>query len=514
MAKVSAVTVIAAAITLGSASYATPPGPDARVLLQQSLKAQGGEASLRAIKTVQWSGAGYRNELEESERPEGPYITDFLTLSEVDDYANARYRSSTETVVYPLYKTASTVVMSDGIAMQAGNGPFAPATPQVVEFARERMALNPERLLLTAAEAPDLRQEPDIVLQSIPQNILSFTLDGSPVRIYLNAYTHLPTAMDYSGPVARAGYYAFLGDVTIRTYYSLWWLAKDGVHLPLQRTIEGNGMPDRTMIVRKLEINASINEADLTIPSDIRTKYQPDAKPRDLETLPLGNTQQPASEISSGIVFIPGGWNVTLIRQSDGIVILEAPISSGYSAQVISEAKRRFPGLPIKAVVTTSDSWPHIAGIREYVAEGVPIYALNLNRLILESLIAGPRTNKPDLLSRSPRIPIFHLVSDSVPIGTGENRLEIIPMRGETSERQMMVWFPEQHLLYGSDPFQRRADGSYFYPQTVSELFDAVQREHLDPKQFFMMHLGPTPWGSLQEAISAAEKTNSPDGVL
>lgn len=55
----------------------------------------------------------------------------------------------------------------------------------------------------------------------------------------------------------------------------------------------------------------------------------------------------------------------------------------------------------------------------------------------------------------------------------------------------MMVYFPEYHLLYGSDSFQRKSDGSFFYPQTVTELMDAVAREHLDVTQFFRMHVGP-----------------------
>jgi hypothetical protein len=92
--------------------------------------------------------------------------------------------------------------------------------------------------------------------------------------------------------------------------------------------------------------------------------------------------------------------------------------------------------------------------------------------------------------------------------------MEIIPIRGETSERQMMVYFPEHHLLYGSDPFQQMPDGSFFYPQTVTELIDAVKREHLEPEQFFMMHIGPTPWAALAKAIAAAETQNTPNGVL
>ena len=483
-------------------------------ILHQAIDAQGGEQRLRAIRTVQWSASGYRNELEQSERPEGPYLTDFLTVREIDDYAGDRSLYAEDAAVYPLYKSASTTVVADGIAMQSNGGPFSAGTPQAIQLARERMALNPERLLLTALAASDARREADTVLQGIPQTVIRFTLDGAPVRIFLNAYTQLPTAMDYSGPLAHTSYYAFLGDVTVRTYYSLWWLAKGGVHLPMQRTIEGNGMPDRMFVIRKLELDSPVNDAELTIPAEIRAKFKPDAKPRDLEKARLGNPSQPASELAPGIVFIPGSWNTTIIGQDDGVVILEAPISSGYSSQVIAEAHKRFPNLPIKAVITTSDSWPHIAGVREFVAQGVPVYALDLNEPILERLINASRNSKPDLLASSPRKPVFHLISQRTTLGTGSNRLEIIPIRGETSERQLMVYFPDHHLLYGSDPFQKLPDGSYFYPQTVTELMDAVTREHLTPERFFMMHVGPTPWPDLQKAITAGESKNTPDGDL
>lgn len=513
---IAAAVAVALLISGARAQTATPykGNNDAKNIAREAIEAQGGEKQLRAIRTVQWNATGYRNELEQSERPEGPYITDFLFLREVDDYASGRTFSHSETAVYPLYKSDTTTVVADGMAMQSGGGPFSPGTPQTVQLARERLALNPEKLLLTALDSPDLRREADTVLQSVPQNVLNFSLDGAPVRIFLNAYTHLPTAMDYSGPLAHTSYYAFLGDVTLRTYYSLWWLAKSGVHLPMQRSVEGSGMPDQMFVIRKLDIDAPLKDSELNIPAEIKAKYQPTAQPRDLEKARLGNPSQPASELAPGIVFIPGSWNTTIVRQEDGLVILEAPISSGYSVQVIAEAHRRFPGVPIKAVISTSDSWPHIAGIREFVAQGIPIYALDLNKPILQRLIEAPRHTKPDRLAENPRSPIFHLVSGKMELGQGSNRIEIIPIRGETSERQMMVYFPEHKLLYGSDPFQILPDGSYFYPQTVSELKDAVTREHLTPERFFMMHVGPTPWSDLQKAITAAEAKNTPDGTL
>jgi hypothetical protein len=137
-----------------------------------------------------------------------------------------------------------------------------------------------------------------------------------------------------------------------------------------------------------------------------------------------------------------------------------------------------------------------------------------LNRSILERVILSKRTTKPDELERKPRRAIFRFIGKKTPLGTGKNRMELYPLRGETSERQLMVYFPEYHLLYGSDPFQQSSDGAYFYPQTVSEVIDAVTRAHINVDRFFMMHVGVTPWADLDKALAAARSQDTPDGVL
>lgn len=483
-------------------------------LLDAALTAQGGEEALRAIQSIQWEAVGYRNALEQSERPEGPYLTEFDTLAVVHDFAHHRLAETTQATNYPIDQATTGIVIDDGAAMLLAGGRKRAGTPQQMQVALEREALSPERLLLTALEAKDVHREPDMVLQSVMQNVLAFTLDGFPVHIYLNSDTHLPTAVDYSGPTARDGYWAFLGDVTHRTYYGFWWIAKGGLRLPLQANIECNGLPSRMTVIRKLQINSPLDEAQVTIPTDIRSQFNPNAPARTYDDIPLGIPGQPEQEIADGVIFIPGRWNVTLVRQDDGVVVIEAPISSGYSAKVIEEAHRRFPSLSVKAVITTSDSWPHLAGIREYVADGIPVYALNRNRPILNRVITMPYTSRPDKQQRSPRKPQFHLVNEKTALGTGANRLELYPIHGETSERQLMVYFPEHHLLYGSDPFQRMPNGLFFYPQTVSELLDAVKREHLDVQKFFMMHIYPTDWSELMKAIQTAKDTDTPNGEL
>ena len=478
---------------------------DATALIRQALAAQGGELRLRALKSIQWEASGYRNMVEQSERPNGPYLTEFDTVSEVHDFAGGRYRRKVDGTVFPFGPFWSGIVVDRTAAMRVGANGQAAATPQQAQLARERLALSPERLLLTALDATDHHLEADAVLQDVPQRVVAFMLDGAPVRVYLNAYTLLSTAVDYAGPLARTAFWSFLGDVTLRTYYSFWWLAKGGLHYPMQWNMESNGLPDGMLHIHALRIDEAVAEADLAIPDAVRAAYDPNARPADRDNTPLGLASQPAQEPAPGIVFTPGEWNPTIVPQDDGIVIVEAPISSGYAVKVLAEARRRFPGLPVKALITTSDAWPHLAGVRQYVAEGIPIYALDLNKPILDRVIGAAYTSRPDALQAHPRKADYRLVKGKTTLGTGANRIELYSMRGETSERQMMVYFPAHRLLYGSDAFQPDNKGGYFYPQTISELTDAVARERLAVDTFFMMHADPTPWPALAKAVRAAE---------
>src|SRR5262249_17333067 len=136
-------------------------------------------------------------------------------------------------------------------------------------------------------------------------------------------------------------------------------------------------------------------------------------------------------------------------------------ISAGHSAQVIDEAKRRFPNVPIKAVITTSDAWPHFGGVREYVARSIPIYALDLNLPILNRMVKSSRRLNPDALERNPRRPDFRVVSGKTLRGDGPNRMELYPVRTETGERMIMIYFPQHHLLYASDLIQPSRGGLF-----------------------------------------------------
>jgi hypothetical protein len=99
---------------------------------------------------------------------------------------------------------------------------------------------------------------------------------------------------------------------------------------------------------------------------------------------------------------------------------------------------------------------------------------------------------------------MWRVIGVLVTIGTGDTRLELLPIRGELGERMAAVWMPGRRLLYASDMLQRNRDGSFFMPAMLAEIEALVHREKLDPERVIAMHLAPTPWPEITAALEKA----------
>lgn len=478
---------------------------DAHATVQTAIDAMGGAERIEALTSLRITGFGYQNALEQSERPEGPYITQHLLRTELRDVANAQARQHTMTrsLWWP-QGNASTLLYADGVFAAERGDQQRPMPPSFSRDVRDDLLTSPERVLLHALAANDLRQEPDIWLQGIQHKVLAFTVDDIPMRVYLHAYSHLPTAVDY----VRPSYFDVWGAVTYRVLYSLWQITPHGIRYPYQWDTLHGELPYRSFTITDLTINPGAPADSFAVAEETKTAFAQLAGRPGFRDMALGTPNRPINELADGVIEIPGSWDVVLVQQPDGIVILEAPISSEYSEKILAEVEQRFPGQPIKAAISTSDAWPHISGIRAYVAREIPIYALDLNLPLLQRLVDAPYIYKPDRLEQNRQLPHFLPVAGHIALGEGPNRLDLYPMRGEGGERMLMAYFPEHRLLYGADLIQRQRDGSFFMPQYLSEVVQAAEREGLAVDNAFAMHIGVTPWDEILDAI--AEASGSP----
>ena len=513
---------LSAVLATASGAVADPrsPGGNAHRELTAALAALGGEEVVTSVHALRLQAVGHRNMLEQSLRPEGPWWQDYMQLDVIRDFdsdservaqQHRGYSSPQWWLQHPQWDGAPvypTYIVSGGAVAQVVGGRYSRTSFRYLQEAEEDFTFGPLRVVSTALSAPDLHSLPDAQLHGYAHHVVGFTWHGYPVRLYLNGYTSLPEAVEWTAPRPYDVFWSVWGDVTTRIGYGMWSVEPGGLRYPRQWTIERNGLPDTDLSITSVSINPPFAPGEVTIPTEARAEVLKHR--RAIADLPLGIPGQPATEIDPGVIHVPGSWNVNLIRQSDGIVVVEGPLSSDYSIKVMDEARRRFPRLPIKAVITTSDSWPHIGGLREYVARGIPIYALDLDRPILTRLFNAPHTFIPDDLQRHRRAPRWHLVTTRTSLGDGPTRLELIPYRTETGERQMMVYLPRYKLLYSSDLFAPDEKDMWFTPEYLLELRNAVSREHLDVDTIFGMHYDPTPYKTAMGALDTFLKRGPP----
>lgn len=479
----------------------TQPGcetQDARACTEQALTAMGGRDRLAGIANVHYQLTSHVALTEQSYRQQ-PFITAYERDDLTVDFAHGRllrvaHVTWPESDPHQSEITQTLVVGAEGGVYRGEKGD-SPGSLADLDTTADALALGPERLLLTALAAPDLHFAPAQWLRSTPHSVVEFSWHGTPIRVLLNAYNHLPDAMESTR--SFHDFWFAWGDVRQRVYFDNWHLFH-GLVLPTNLVELRNDIPWQSTQITDASFNDTLDDKVFAMDATVA------AKSTQSKGWNRPFSDKARKELAPGIELFQGSWNTTVIRQDDGVLVLEAPISPLFAKGVFDKARQEYPGQPIRGVLTTSDSWPHVAGVRQAVAEGLPVYALALNRPLLERMIAAPHHLQPDALDAQPKAAHWNEVSDELAIGHGANRVVLYPLRGASTERQYMVYFPEHRLLYASDTLAINADHTLYDPQLMHEVVQAVEREHLAVDTVYAMHEGPTAWTDVLKMVNAA----------
>lgn len=508
----SAVLMAAALIPANAAeksAVSKMPSPDTacesagpKGCLALAADAMGGAARLDAVKSMSYESVGHTLLVEQSYRQD-PFITSYERSKVKVDLEGKKVRIEVQ-LTWPesdpgQAESQSVMVASAEGCVRKVSGSSgtqdAPCSLSQLDAVRDLFGIGPLRLLATAEQAPDLHFAAPKMLRSTPHTVVAFSWDGTPVRILINRFNHLPDAVETDQQLQDFWYY--WGDVHRRMYLDNWVTVR-GIRCPTDLVEERNGI---------LWKSTQFLDLKLDVPLEA-TLFEMDTKVAGLGAKSPG-WERPfsvakGSELVPGISFFPGAWNATLVKQEDGVVVLEAPISGTYVAGVLEEARKRYADSPVKAVLSTSDSWPHVGGVREAVASKLPVYILDLNQPLLDRFVIAKHEIHPDLLAKTPQKPSWRIVSGKTIVGSGANRMELYPLRGASTERQYMVYFPEHRLLYASDTLAINDDGSLYDPELMREVMEAVQREGLQVDTVFAMHQAPMPWNDVVKLVQNA----------
>lgn len=489
----------------GNLSSVRAPLP-AHELVNGSLEAMGG-ITLQRARSLRVSGTEHLFALGNAERAEGPWRVVYTQFTELRDLSQFRIRRSVTPLGTRNAQPPATLVVSDSVAAVRMGDRQTGAAPSTVEDALDRVGASPERALGLAAAASDLRSDGTITHWGVVHDVVSFPWRTGRMRIEISRESRLPTAVEivrtYPDDFRRTPF----GDTRLRFEYVDWDVDAAGLWWPRQQIISQNGEPLRNITIDSVAFDSTLTPSDtFAILDSARAQFA--AQARRTVRFFRRSGAAPAQELRDGVVRVPDYWTMTIVRQDDGIVIFEAHISSAYLHDVIDEARHRYPGLPIKAIVMSSDPWAHLGGVREAMAMGIPIYVNARSVPFLQKVSRAPHTLDPDSLQRAPRAPHLIPVSGKTVIGSGKNRIELYPVGGSYAERMTMAYFPELRVLYGADLVFAAEGGGYDRAPAI-DLRRAVARERLAVDTLFWVQAKPAiAWSSFVPARMTTESVS------
>jgi hypothetical protein len=482
-------------------------GRSPRDIVVEALRALRADKDFKPLAVIRFAFKSVNRDIVEGEHAGEPYVIRIGAGEETDDLATGyRLIETYDSNDHSVTGRELTLGMADEFqSLREGKrvgGRLTLASP-----AWEMR--NPFFALSRAEQAADLKSEQDEVLHDSRQHVLSFTSNGVRVKVLIDANTHLVTASEtlvgFSHATSSEIAYNTMGDVRDRTEFMVWELA-DGLRYPTQWDTYRNGVHLQTIRLDSAA-KATTWEAGLALAPEALQQAKTLAA-SDLNQIPLNSSISGApdplrkiEEIAPGVVQIPGSWYTTLVRQDDGIIVIDAPISSGYSAQVIAEAQRRFPNVPIKAVITSTAFFWHIAGVREYASRQIPIYVLDANESTLRRVLDAPHELVPDGLALSRKKPIIRVIRGRTELGRGRNLIVVMPIRSAT-EPMLMSYIPAAKLLHTGEMIQPLGPGgALLHPESLLEIYDSVLAEDLHVDRLIGMHMSPIPWSDLESEV-------------
>jgi hypothetical protein len=463
----------------------TPPNP--KSLVDSSIAALQRTANLRDARALRVAGIQHDFVLGNAERAEGPWRVSYTVFSELHDLGSGSMRRTEKGVGSTgTLSTDRVTILTDSVIAYFFNGRMTGGSHSPYEDTIDRIDGSPARALALASASTGLSLETPVKRFGLTYDVVSFPWRNGRMKVEISRETKLPDAVVIVRQYPDNFRWDVFGDVTMRADYVNWTILPNGAWWPMQTKVSFNGQPLRDISLASATFDATAPAADSFAVSDsARMQYAANSR-LNFSKFRLGARGQP-TELKPGIVRVPDQWAMTLVKQPDGVVILEAHISGQYLHDVIGEANRRWPGAPIKAIVLSSDPWAHLGGLREAVAMKIPIYVNARSIPFLSSLV------KPGAK--------FVPIAGKTVIGKGENRIELYPVGGPYAERMTMAYFPDHKLLYGADlvfmnrnPQTGQPTGGFLLTP-AEDLRRAVAREKLDVDSVFcVQNYGPFTW--------------------
>ncbi len=376
--------------------------------------------------------------------------------------------------------------------LTSADGDFFVRGSELFKFPRSgtQRPFNPWAVLSAwHARADEVRVIQRCNYRDYPRIVLSLGND----RLYLTEQDGIPIKLERTEP------HYLWGQLRAEYLWLTWW------------SVQGGGMFPYATYLRYDDITYQrIGLAQGTpmrlVPADSAPRL--DVSSAVAPPLPPGAPSGPVATSSSNVeladtvrvnehtfLLVRPAYTETVTLQRDTVYLLDATTSEARSRGDSTWIASLFPGKHPVVVVVTDLAWPHISGVRFWVARGATIISHKISEDFIRRVVSRRWTLNPDALEKARGAKLsFRGVADSLTLAGGA--IVIHAMRGNTTEGALAAWLPAERYLWAGDYLQRDPGSPYYIDVVLT-----ARALALHPDKVGAQHMPLTNWADVERRV-------------
>jgi hypothetical protein len=449
----------------------------------------------RARAAVGWARAAGRvlqlhavdGELQsyQSDRTYPPFFLAYETQDVWLDPASGVERQANASTVYPTSEAPGPTVLNTERATLLVRDTLVRPAPTLHAIALAHRALDPWAVLADWSADPTVDVRGTCRYRDYERMALGRRGPFGPERLLLDPKTGYPVALTRVEP------HYLWGQERVEYVYST-WIEMDRVAYPGATFRLTDGAADISRSVTRVAVTRRDSAPSLAM-ADTTAPMTP--------TVPVFLTPAPPDTIRVGpatFLLKNRGFTEAVTLANDTVIVFDATQGDARARADSAWIGKLFPGRHPIALVVTDLAWPHVAGVRFWVASGATIVSHRASRAFLERVLRRRWTAAPDKLEHSrPRARlIFRPVTDSLRLAGGA--VALYPIDGIASEGALMGFVRGERFLWASDYVQTLEEAT----QYGREVAAAARRAGLAPQRLAAEHLPLNDWAALLRVLA------------
>jgi glyoxylase-like metal-dependent hydrolase (beta-lactamase superfamily II) len=419
-------------------------------------QALGGQGNVAALEGLRLQGTGTRHIPHEGFRPEdAPNEANTFTRTVSIDFEDDQLRVDTAREIQFLFPGSESYAQIVQGNLGASTQPFlgTPAvgplsSDKVASIRRQEMLLTPQ-YLLRQIDADDLTMEDDATMNGQTYHRYMWSGAPAPIVFYVDADDNELAMIE----TMELDFYK--RDVKLQVMFSD-WEQEGSILFPGSRRVVRDGLELFTEQLNSVTVDPEFDADAFAFPAGVTPAFDEALYERGmlshqwyylLDSLGLPFTGIDVSitpvAIATGVWQLQGGSHHSLlIEQSDGLVLVDAPLYDDRGAALARYISRSLPDKPIKYVVASHFHEDHVSGIRDVLGRfpDAELVVYESSRNAWREILDAPSTLKPDALAMNPRTVTIRTVGeDGAELADAEHPVALHHITTQHASDMLMV---------------------------------------------------------------------------